>query len=109
VNDITSWPPAVATALGGLLGALVGAVNAWMLAGPFRQMARVGGDSERADILQQQILLRYLLRMSLSFVSLLVVFLVLRQSMALVATLLGLVVVGDIPLFFLTRARRERP
>lgn len=108
MNWFTSWPPAAVAALGGALGLLVGAINYWLVAGPYRRLAQAGDDGDRAATLQQQILLRYLLRMGLSFVSLLMVFLVLGRPIAIVATLAGLVLASDIPLFFLTRARRER-
>ncbi|HEY8394243.1 MAG TPA: hypothetical protein VIK92_05565 [Thermaerobacter sp.] len=108
MNWVTNWPPAAVAALGGIVGLLVGALNYRLVAGPYRQLARAGGAGDRAAILQQRILFRYLLRMVLSFVSLLVVFLVVGQPMAIIATLVGLILASDIPLFFLMRARRER-
>lgn len=108
MNGITNWPPAAVLAVSGAWGLLVGAVNYWLVAGPYRQLARAGGDENHAATLQQQILMRYLLRLGLSFVSLLMVFLVLGRPLAIVATLAGLILASDIPLFFLMRARRER-
>lgn len=108
MNDFTSGSSAATWLVWGLWGLAWGAVNAWLVAAPVRRLARAAIGPDQAGTLQQQVLVRYLLRMGLSFVSLLVVFLVTGRVAAILATLVGIILAGDVPLFFLMRTRRER-
>ena len=108
MNDFTNWSPTLVWLAAGVWGLACGALSFALVAGPVRRMAAAGADRERITTLQQQVLLRYLLRMALSFVSLLMVFLVIGRPAAILAALAGIILAGDVPLFFLMRARRER-
>ncbi|ADU50287.1 hypothetical protein Tmar_0162 [Thermaerobacter marianensis DSM 12885] len=107
MNHFTTWPDTTLGLVAGLWGLIWGAVNYRLIAGPVQRMATTD-DGEQIATLQQQVVARYLLRMALSFVSLLVVFWVTGRPVAILAALAGLLLAGDVPLFFLRRARRER-
>lgn len=107
MSDFTSWSSTTLGLAAGLWGMLWGAVNYRLLARPLERMADPI-EREAIATLQQQVLGRFLLRMALSFVSLLVVFLVAGRPLAILAAVAGLILAGDAPLFFRMRARRER-
>ncbi len=107
MNEFTNWPDVALGAAAGLWGLLCGAVNYGLVAGPVRRMASTV-DREEIATLQQRVLGRYLLRMVLSFASLLVVFWVTGRPVAILSALAGLLVAGDVPLSSRPRARRER-
>ena len=111
MNDFTSWLSGLSNGVLGLVAGLWGMVWGWinylLLAGPLSRLTDAV-DRGAAATHQQQVLARFLLRMALSFVSLLVVFLVAGRPVAILAAIAGLILAGDAPLFFLMRARRER-
>ncbi|EKP94666.1 hypothetical protein [Thermaerobacter subterraneus] len=107
MNAFTSWTDPVLGLAAGAWGMLWGLANYRLLAGPLQRM-RTATDREAIATLQQQVLGRFLLRMALSFVSLLMVFLVTGRPLAILAAVAGLILAGDAPLFFRMRARRER-
>ncbi|QIA26225.1 hypothetical protein DYI95_000635 [Thermaerobacter sp. PB12/4term] len=107
MNAFTSWADPALGLAAGVWGMLWGFANYRLLAGPLQRMW-TATDREAIATLQQQVLGRFLLRMALSFVSLLMVFLVTGRPLAILAAVAGLILAGDAPLFFRMRARRER-